>query len=166
MLISCAKATNQLSQEIFSAVFQQLITVISQEPDASYLASLYKCFHDTSLLISPSRIPPTFIDALFKATSSQLHAIAQKRKNRQGMSERQLEEEREDLALTEEMEDFALEDMGKVIRLFGENGGGVGGDNGQAQANAQAHAQQLMIALGSVKELAVINGAVDWESEQ
>jgi len=51
------------------------------------------------------------------------------------MSPTRLEEEREDIALLEEMEDFALEDMGKVLALFDKR-------------------HPLLVAIGSVKELA------------
>jgi hypothetical protein len=145
MLLTCAKETNQLNQEVFTAVFQQLITVISAENDSSYLASLYKCFFDSARVVDASNIPSNFVDALFKATQSQLQMMAHKRKSRANIGERRLEEEREDLALMEEMEDFALEDMAKAIGLFDKN-------------------HSLLIVISSVKELAVVGGS-GWESD-
>src|ERR1700753_2072393 len=127
MLVSCAKETKLLTQEMFDAVFQQLINVIGSEPDASFLASLYKCFADTARLFihSPSQnvshgqvnFPPQYTQSLFKATESQLHTIAQKRKQRASLQPHQREEEHDDLALLEEMEEFALEDMGKCVGM-------------------------------------------------
>lgn len=147
MLVQCAKDTSQLTQELFAAVFEQLITVISTELDPSYLASLYKSFYDSARVVGASNMPPTFVEALMKASQSQLQSMAHKRKSRANIGARRLEEEQEDIALVEEMEHFALEDMAKAIELFDKS-------------------SSLLIAISSVKELAVIRSDGDgWESD-
>jgi hypothetical protein len=143
MLLQCAKDTNQLTQEIFSAVFQELITIMSTEPDPSFLASLYKSFYDSARVVGASNI----VDAMTKASQSQLQTMAHRRKSRANIGARRLEEEQEDIALVEEMEHFALEDMAKAIELFDKS-------------------SPLLIAISSVKELAVIRSGSDgWESD-
>ena len=157
MLLSCAKETKLITEEMFDAVFQQLINVIGSEPDASFLASLYKCFADSARLFihpSPSHqqqqqftFPPQYSQSLFKATQSQLHTIAQKRKQRASMPSYQREDQMDELSLVEEMEEFALEDMGKCIQLLEPN-------------------SSLLVAVSSVKELAIFGGgASDWPEE-
>jgi importin-5 len=147
MLLQCAKDTNQLTQEIFSAVFQELITIMSTEPDPSFLASLYKSFYDSARVVGASNIPSNFVDAMTKASQSQLQTMAHRRKSRANIGARRLEEEQEDIALVEEMEHFALEDMAKAIELFDKS-------------------SPLLIAISSVKELAVIRSGSDgWESD-
>jgi importin-5 len=153
--MSCAKETKLITEEMFDAVFQQLINVIGSEPDASFLASLYKCFGDSArLFIHPSpnsqqpqfNFPPQYSQSLFKATQSQLHSIAQKRKQRASLSAYQRDEERDELAFLEEMEQFALEDMRKCIQLLEPN-------------------SQLLIAVGSVRELAIFGSSNDWPED-
>ena len=155
MLMSCAKESKLITEEMFDAVFQQLINVIGSEPDASFLASLYKCFTDSArLFIHPSptsqvpqfTFPPQYSQSLFKATQSQLHAIAQKRKQRASLPAYQREEDHDDLALLEEMEEFALEDMGKCIQLL-------------------EPSSQLLVAVSSVKDLAIFAGSGGWVEE-
>ena len=153
MLVSCAKEAKLITEEMFDAVFQQLVNVIGSEPDASFLASLYKCFADTARLFIHSssqnsqqpqfNFPPQYAQSLFKATQAQLHTIAQKRKQRAALSPFQREEERDDLSLLEEMEEFALDDMGKCLRMLDPN-------------------SQLLVAVGSVKELAIFGNPDEW----
>jgi hypothetical protein len=152
MLVSCAKEAKLITEEMFDAVFQQLINVIGSEPDASFLASLYKCFTDAARLFiyssSPNpqqqlNFPPQYTQSLFKATQSQLHTIAQKRKQRAALPSYQREEEHDDLALLEEMEEFALEDMGKCIQLLEPD-------------------SQVLVAVGSVRELGIFGGSGEW----
>jgi hypothetical protein len=151
MLVSCAKESNLMTEEMFDATFKQLISVIGTEPDASFLASLYKCFADSSrLFIHPSSrsshqqqsFPPQYTQSLFQATQSQLHTIAQKRKQRASLPLYQREEEHDDLALLEEMEEYALDDMGKCVALLDPS-------------------SQLLIAVGSVRELAIVSNTED-----
>ncbi|KZT38421.1 ARM repeat-containing protein [Sistotremastrum suecicum HHB10207 ss-3] len=148
LLLSCAKASGNLSQEIFTTVFTQLINVTGAEPDSSYLASLYKCITDSTRVVGPSNIPAVFVDGILKATQNQLTTIAHKRRARASMPARQLAEEREDIALIEEMEDFALEDMAKLVGMLDKN-------------------HPLLVAISSVKELAVVGpdsgSGSEWE---
>jgi len=164
MLVSCAKESKLITEEMFDGIFQQLINVIGTEPDASFLASLYKSFADSARLFihpHPSRsqshnspqsqsqftFPPQYTQSLFKATQSQLHTIAQKRKQRSSLPAYQREEEHDDLALLEEMEEYALEDMGKCIALLDPS-------------------SSLLIAVGSVRELAIFGASEEnWPEE-
>lgn len=62
--------------------------------------------------------------------------------------------EREELALVEEMEDFALEDVGRLMEMFE----GFGGEIGQG-------VQGIMVMVGSVRDLGLGLGAWDSEDE-
>jgi importin-5 len=70
--------------------------------------------------------------------------LADKRKARSTRTAAEIEEDREDLALLEEMEEFALEDMAKMLGLFDAN-------------------HPLLIAISSVRELGLGLGA--WDSD-
>lgn len=99
-------------------------------------------------MVGPSNIPAVFVDGILKATQNQLTTIAHKRRARASMPARQLAEEREDIALIEEMEDFALEDMAKLVGMLDKN-------------------HPLLVAISSVKELAVVGpdsgSGSEWE---
>ena len=85
-----------------------------------------------------------------EATKRQLTRIAEKRKvradraNSRSTTDPELDDEREEVALLEELEDFALEDMGKMLRYFDPN-------------------HPLLFAVGSVGELGIRKE--DWDSE-
>ncbi|KAF5368152.1 hypothetical protein D9615_010189 [Tricholomella constricta] len=51
MLLAAGKASATLTNQMVSATFHQLISCISTEHDASFLASLYKCFNDAMRVI-------------------------------------------------------------------------------------------------------------------
>jgi len=149
MLIQAGHLSNTLTNQMVSATLLQLINVISDEHDASFLASLFKAFTDcVKILGGPSTcLSPEYLDGIIEATKRQLQTIAQKRRAREaGRGGRGSEsgghvdangldeDDREDLALLEEMEDFALEDMARMLRMFDQN-------------------HELLVAVGSVKDL-------------
>jgi hypothetical protein len=144
MLLSCGKHSNTLTNQMVSATFLQLINCISAEHDASFLASLYKCFTDSLRIVGgPPSLSQEFHDGVIEATKRQLQLLADKRKHRSSRSLADLEDEREDLALLEEMEDFALEDMGKMLQYLDVN-------------------HPLLIAISSVREL----GFNQWDDDE
>lgn len=143
MLLSCGKNSNTLTNQMVSASFLQLITCINSETDSSFLASLYKCFTDSLRVIGgPSALTYEFQQGIIEATKRQLQSLADKRKVRAQRPASDLEEDKEDMALLEEMEDFALEDMGKMLFCFDPN-------------------HPLLVAVSSVREL----GFNQWDSE-
>lgn len=165
MLISAGKNSNTLTNQMVSATYSQLISCIAIESDASFLSSLYKSLSDTlRLLGGPSSLPPHLHTSLFEATQRQLSSLAERRKRRAvklngyagggGGDEGDLEGEREELALVEEMEDFALEDVGRLMEMFE----GFGGEIGQG-------VQGIMVMVGSVRDLGLGLGAWDSEGE-
>ncbi|KZT00064.1 ARM repeat-containing protein [Laetiporus sulphureus 93-53] len=145
MLVSCGKASSTLTDQMVSATFSQLVNCIASETDCSFLASLYKCFTDgMRALGGPSMLAPQIHDGIMEATKHQLQGIADKRKARAARPASDLADEKDDLMLLEEMEDFALEDMAKMLIAFDSN-------------------HQLLIAVSSVRDLGLQLG--QWESE-
>lgn len=127
------------------ATFSQLINCIGVETDSSFLASLFKCFLDTTLVIGgPAALAPEFHNGLLEATKRQLQALADKRKARAARPPQELRDDREDLMLIEEMEDFALEDMAKALRTLDSS-------------------HPLLIAVSSVRDLGL--HLSEWEGD-
>ncbi|EMD36115.1 hypothetical protein CERSUDRAFT_156882 [Gelatoporia subvermispora B] len=119
MLLSCGKNSGTLTVQMVTATFSQLVNCIGTETDCSFLASLYKCFADSiRVLGGPSALSPEFHDGVIEATKRQLQMLADKRKARASRPSTDLTDDREDLMLLEEMEDFALEDMAKLLAVF------------------------------------------------
>lgn len=160
MLLACGKSGGALTHAMVAATFQQLITCILGESDASFLASLYKCFTDVLVVGGgPAALAPEFHVGIVEATTRQLQNLAGKRKSRAtraavdrgeatgcggsgGNGDAGGEVDDDDLALLEEMEDFALEDMARMLMCFDQN-------------------HPLLVAVASVRELAVGR----WESD-
>ncbi|EAU92069.1 RAN binding protein-like protein [Coprinopsis cinerea okayama7 len=144
-----ACAINTLTSQMVSASFHQIIHCISTEHDSSFLGSLYKCFHDSLLVLGgPTSLPADYQNALIEATKRQLQSMADRRKMRSnrlmsgggggaGAGALSLEPyEREDMAMMEEVEDYALEEVGRVLSMFDQN-------------------HPLLVAVGSVRDLGV-----------
>jgi len=135
MLLASGKNSGTLTNQMVTATFLQIINGVSTEHDASFLSSLYKCFNDSLRIIGgPSALSPEFQNGIMEATKRQLQALADKRRARKARPATELEEDREDMALLEEIEDFALEDMAKMLAVFETN-------------------HPLLVAVSSVKEL-------------
>ncbi|TFK20034.1 ARM repeat-containing protein [Coprinopsis marcescibilis] len=146
MLLACGKQSGTVTAPMVSATLHQLIDCINSEYDSSFLASLFKCFCDCTLVIGgPGALLPEFHRAVIEATKRQLQSIADKRKTRstRAQAEGTEPDEREDMALLEEIEDFALEEIGNMLKMF---------DRGHP----------LLIAVSSVKDL----GFNTWESDE
>lgn len=145
MLLVCGKNSNTLTPQMVSAIFSQMINVLADESDPSFLASLFKCLTDSVRVVGgPDALTPEFREGILTATRNQLQMLAEKRKARSQRSEHELEDDKEDLALIEELEDFALEDMGKMLRYFDPN-------------------HPLLVAISSVRELSIRTD--EWESD-
>ncbi|KAJ3506180.1 hypothetical protein NLJ89_g7010 [Agrocybe chaxingu] len=136
MLLSCGKQSGTLTNQMVSATFLQLINCISSEHDSTFLASLYKYFSEALLVVGgPEALSPQFHEGIMEATKRQLHSLADKRKSRAARaSSNAADFDRDEMALIEEIEDFALEDMGKMLLSFDSN-------------------HPLLVAVSSVREL-------------
>ena len=142
MLISCGKASNAIDGDMVANVMQHVASVITQETDSTFLASLFKCATDS--IRSWDDVTPDTRSALENAAKHQLQALADRRKARSARSRAEIEEEREDLALLEEMEEFALEELAKMLTLFDAN-------------------HPLLVAVPNVRDLGLGLGA--WDSD-
>ncbi|KAJ7061031.1 armadillo-type protein [Mycena amicta] len=145
MLLASGKSSGTLTNQMVAATFLQLINGITTEHDSSFLSSLYKCFNDSVRVIGgPSALPPEFQNGVIEGTKRQLQALADKRRARKARSNADsVEEDKEELALYEEIEDFALEDMAKMLSAFDAN-------------------HPLLVAVSSVKDL----GFNQYESDE
>src|SRR5882762_7775308 len=107
MLLSCGKSSNTLTPQMVSVSFHQLINFITSETDSSFLASLFKCFADSlRIMDGPSALSQEFHNGIIEATKRQLQTLADKRKKRS---------QRPPSELADDKEDFALEDMAKLL---------------------------------------------------
>ncbi|KAG6909546.1 hypothetical protein DXG01_016939 [Tephrocybe rancida] len=141
MLLAAGKASNTLTNQMVSAAFHHLITCVRAEHDASFTASLYKCINDCLRVVGgPSALPKEYTDGIVEVTKHQLQLLADRRK---GRANRQAEGDKEEMALMEEVEDFVLEDMGKMLVVLDP-------------------AHPLLVAVSGVKDL----GFNTWESEE
>lgn len=135
MLISCGKNSGTITEQMVSASFSQIYHCIRLERDTSFLASLYKCFGDALRIVGgPNVLTPEVQTGIIQATGEHLNIMSEKRKARAGRPASELGDDKEDLMLIEEMEDFALEDMVKVLVQFDQN-------------------HPLVFAVGSVRDL-------------
>ena len=122
MLLSCGKEGGTLTNQMVSATFLQLINGIITERDSTFLASLYKYFSESLRVIGgPEALSLQFHEGIIEATKRQLPTLADKRKARVARANNPAfaaEVDRDEMTLVEEIEDFALEDMGKMLSSF------------------------------------------------
>lgn len=155
MLLACGKNSGTLTPQMVSASFSQVVQFINAETDPTFLSSLYRCFCDCLRVITPqgsssaTALPQEIHDAVIDATKRQLQNIADRRKARANRSTTEVAEDKEDLMLMEEMEDFALEDMSKMVAMLDMNG--------------NTATNPLSIAISSVRELGL--HLDQWDSE-
>ena len=134
-LVECAKDSNMADEPFVNGVFVPIIDAMPNEPDAGFLASLYKCFSESARAVNASALSPELVNGFIKATQNQLHSLAQRRKSRADrIHGRDWEEEKEDIMLMEEMEGFALEEIQKALEALDPQ-------------------HPLLIAVGSVKSM-------------
>lgn len=139
LLFSCGKNSGTLTSQMVAASFLQLIHSIRAETDPSFLSSLYRALADGLRVVGIPALTPDLQAALIEATKHQLQTLADKRKRRAESPE----DDREELALLEEVEEFALEDMEKLLKML----------DGQ---------HPLLVAVSSVRDL----GFNQWDSEE
>ena len=99
MLLVCGKQSGTLTPQMLSAVFAQLITAARMEPDASFLASLFRCLADCVLVAGggssggasssvelgakpADALPQDLRDGILDSVRYQLQGLADKRKGR------------------------------------------------------------------------------------
>jgi len=65
------------------ATLSAMINALSLEPDASFLASLFKHLTDSILVVGgPADLPPMFVDSIVEGCKRQLVSIGERRKAR------------------------------------------------------------------------------------
>jgi len=144
MLISCGKASNTIDGDMVANVMRHVASVITRESDSTFLASLFKCVTDS--LRAWGDVTSEARGALENAAKEQLQALAERRKSRSARTAAEIEEDREDLALLEEMEEFALEELAKMLAIFDAT-------------------HPLLIAVPSVRDLGLGLGAWDGDGD-
>ena len=174
LLMSCGKSSGTLTPPMVTASLSKLVYCIQIETDPSFVASLYKAIGDTLHVVGLHALTPELTSGLMDGTKLQLQNMAEKRERRSGVGggsggggavgavapgggggggsdERpqqhlaQDEDDRDEIALMEEMEEFALEDMEKTLRML----------DGQ---------HPLLIAIASVRDLGCHR--YPWEGEE
>lgn len=146
MLLAAGKESGTLTHQMVNASFTQIINCITLETDISFLASLYKAVSDSLRVIGGvSSLPQEIRDSAIEATKRQLQSIADRRKVRANLPAAEIQEDKEEISLLEEMEDFALEDMAKMLQAFESN-------------------HPLLVAVSSVRELGLHLG--NWDSSE
>ncbi|KAG6893171.1 hypothetical protein C0993_001855 [Termitomyces sp. T159_Od127] len=150
MLLASGKASNTLTNQMVAGALNHLIAAMRTEQDTSFLASLYKCLNDTLRVVGgPAMLPKEFIGGVVEVTKLQLQLIADRRRARAaraGGAGGDDGVDREEMALMEEVEDFVLEDMGKMLAVVDP-------------------AHPLLIAVGSVKDLGISSWGSDEDDE-
>ena len=170
LLTACGKSSGTLTPPMVTASLSKLVYCIQIETDPSFVASLYKAIADTLRVVGVHALTPELTNGLMDGTKLQLQNMAEKRKRRSpgvggangiaggagagtgagtgaGASDAHPqphdEDDQDEIALMEEMEEFALEDMEKTLRML----------DGQ---------HPLLIAIASVREL---GHRYPWEGE-
>ncbi|KAG8978874.1 hypothetical protein FRB93_010526 [Tulasnella sp. JGI-2019a] len=139
MLLVCGKTTLTVSD--LHTIFRTLLAALDEETESGFLSSLYKSIVDSMLVMPDHTLPADLTVDILSATNRKLQALAQNRNQRSdhifSQSSEDAEEEKEDMALLEELEDFELDEMSRFLKLLDPN-------------------HPLLVAIGSVGELAVI----------
>lgn len=144
-LLLCGKNSGTLTNEMVSATFSQLVNCVATERDINFLSSLYKCFTGSMNVIGgAASLPPQIHDGIMEGTRRQLQSMADKRKKR---SEEAIapggEDKKELLMWSEEVEDYALDEIATMLKDFSET-------------------HELLMAVSSVRDLGVfLNGGID-----
>ncbi|KAM6503013.1 Armadillo-type fold [Amanita muscaria] len=148
LLLVSGQNSGTLTTQMVSATLTQLVNCINTEQDASFLASLYKAFADSVRVIGGvSALPQEYQTGIIEATQRQLHNLAERRKVRANHVAADPETDREDMVLVEEFEDFALDDMTKLLSLIDPN-------------------HSLLIAVSSVRDLGMNSCESDADEEE
>jgi hypothetical protein len=141
----CGKNSGTLTNEMVSATFNQLVNCIATERDINFLSSLYKCFTGCMNVIGgPASLSHQIHDGILEATRRQLQSMADKRKKRSEDARAPGSEDKKELLMwSEEVEDYALDEIATMLRGFSET-------------------HELLMAVSSIRDLGVfLNGSVD-----
>ncbi|KXN84686.1 Importin subunit beta-3 [Leucoagaricus sp. SymC.cos] len=142
-LLDTGKSSNTLTPQMVTTTFHQLIACIHTEPNPSFLASLYKCFSESLQVIGgPSNLPQEYHVGIIDSTKHQLQVLADKRKSRANRLAGDPKADKEDIALYEQFEEFALQEMDKLLVDLNRN-------------------HPLRIAVSSVRDL----GINEWDTD-
>ncbi|KAG7091694.1 hypothetical protein E1B28_010715 [Marasmius oreades] len=145
MLLSSGQKSSTLTTAMVHATFNQLINVIKDEHDTSFIGSLFKSFADcVKVLGGPQVVEKEFVEGLVEGAKRFVMGVAEKRRARahgagaEGSGEMVgVEgEDREELELIEEMEHFALDEIRGCVGMWREG-------------------EPVVIAVSGVKELGV-----------
>jgi importin-5 len=118
MLLSCGKTSNALTTQMVSASFHQLINCIGSETDPSFLASLFKCFSDSLKVVGGhSALALEFPTGVTDVMKRQLQTLVGKRKNRSQRPSSELADDKVNLALMKEIEDYNTIGLGNSSLL-------------------------------------------------
>ena len=124
MLLSCGKESGTLSNQMVSATFLNLSTVSAPNVIRPFSRHYIKFSPKLSESSEYKLSHHSFTKASFEVTKHQLHTLADKRKARAVRANSPafaVEVDRDEMVLVEEIEDFALEDMGKMLTSFDVN---------------------------------------------
>jgi len=144
-LLTCGKNSGTLTNEMVSATFSQLVNCIATERDINFLSSLYKCFTGCMGVISgPAGLPHQIHEGIMEGTRRQLQGMAEKRKKRSEEARAPGSEDKKELLMwSEEVEDYALDEIATMLKGFSET-------------------HELLVAVSSVRDLGVfLNGGID-----
>ena len=144
-LLLCGKNSGTLTTEMVSATFSQLVNCIASERDINFLSSLYKCFTGCMNVIGGSvGLPPQIHEGIMEGTRRQLQSMADKRKKRSEEARAPGSEDRKELLMwSEEVEDYALDEIATMLKGFNET-------------------HEMLVAVASVRDLGVfLNGGID-----
>lgn len=139
MLLVCGKAALTLTD--LQTIFRTVLAILDEETEPGFLSSLYKCIVDSMLVLPNHSLPPDLTLDILAATKRKLYGLAQDRKKRSAhlfsQSSGDVDEDQEDMALLEQLEDFALDEMARFCRMIDPN-------------------HPLLVAISSVRDLTVV----------
>ena len=144
-LLLCGNNSGTLTNEMVSATFSQLVNCIATERDINFLSSLYKCFTGCMGVIGgPTSLTPQIHDGIMEGTRRQLQSMADKRKKRSEEARAPGSEDKKELLMwSEEVEDYALDEIAMMLKGFSES-------------------HELLMAVSSVRDLGVfLNDGLD-----
>ncbi|KAF8732544.1 ARM repeat-containing protein, partial [Rhizoctonia solani] len=119
-LVMSGNSTGVISPEELNAIFLQVTRAIQPEGDAGFLGSLCKCLADSLLVVGRQAIVQPLVNEISVACKAQLAALASRRDMRARRLKRgpEWEEDKEDMLLLQELEDAALDEMGRLLTFL------------------------------------------------
>ncbi|KAH7909589.1 ARM repeat-containing protein [Hygrophoropsis aurantiaca] len=136
LLFECGTSSSTLTPQMVAASFVQLIRCMQIETDPSFLTSMYRTFIDGIQVVGLPALTPELHAGVIEATKHQLQVLADKRKDRSQRPDAKLDDIKKEMSLMEELEEFALEDMERLLKMLDPQ-------------------HPLLIAVSSVRELGI-----------